>query len=69
MPLEERKEFDIGLPVLTPTLVRKKSLAEEIAALDVMAFQTMLLPLSADDPQQQDLPLRRPRHHYAAKNR
>ncbi len=26
MPLAERKEFDIGLPMLTPTLVRKKSL-------------------------------------------
>ncbi len=50
MPLEERKQFDIGLPRLTPTLVRKKSLAEEIASLDVMTFQTMLLPLTADDP-------------------
>ena len=50
MPLETRKEFDIGLPVLTPTLVRKKTLAEEIAALDVMSFQTMLLPITADDP-------------------
>jgi type III restriction enzyme len=50
MPLEERKAFDIGLPVLTPTLIRKKSLAEEIATLDVMSFQTMLLPLTADDP-------------------
>jgi len=50
MPLEERKAFDIGMPVLTPTLVRKKSLAEEIASLDVMTFQTMLLPLTADDP-------------------
>src|SRR5437870_8284175 len=50
MPLEERKSFDIGMPVLTPTLVRKKSLAEEIAALDVMFFQTMLLPLTPDGP-------------------
>ena len=50
MPLEERKAFDIGMPVLTPTLIRKKSLAEEIAALDVMTFQTMLLPLTPDDP-------------------
>jgi type III restriction enzyme len=50
MPLEERKQFDIGLPLLTPTLVRKKSLAEEIAGLDVMSFQTILLPLTADDP-------------------
>jgi type III restriction enzyme len=50
MPLEERKEFDIGLPVLAPTLIRKKSLAEEIAGLDVMSFQSMLLPLTPDDP-------------------
>jgi type III restriction enzyme len=50
MPLEARKVFDIGMPVLTPTLVRKKSLADEIASLDVMTFQTMLLPLTADDP-------------------
>jgi type III restriction enzyme len=49
LPVESRKEYDIGLPVLSPTLVRKKSLAEEIASLDVMAFQTILLPLSADD--------------------
>jgi type III restriction enzyme len=50
LPLENRKEYDIGLPVLSPTLVRKKTLADEIAGLDVMAFQTILLPLSADDP-------------------
>jgi type III restriction enzyme len=50
MPLEERKEFDIGMPVLTPILVRKKTLADEIASLDVMTFQTMLLPLTPDDP-------------------
>jgi type III restriction enzyme len=50
MPLAERKEFDIGLPLLTPVLVRKKSLADEIAALDVTTFQTMLLPLTAEDP-------------------
>jgi type III restriction enzyme len=50
LPLESRKEYDIGLPVLSPILVRKKSLAEEIATLDVMSFQTILLPLSADDP-------------------
>lgn len=50
MPLPERKEFDIGLPLLTPTLIRKKSLSDEIASLNVMSFQTMLLPLTADDP-------------------
>ncbi|HEY2497872.1 MAG TPA: DEAD/DEAH box helicase family protein [Candidatus Angelobacter sp.] len=50
LPIESRKEFDIGLPVLSPTLVRKKTLADEIAGLDVMSFQTILLPLSSDDP-------------------
>lgn len=50
MPLEDRKEFDIGLPVLTPSLVRKKSLAEEIAGLEVMGFQSIVLPMSEDDP-------------------
>ncbi len=49
MPLEDRKEFDIGLPLLTPTLVRKKSLAEEIAGLNVMAFSTKVLPLTQKD--------------------
>jgi type III restriction enzyme len=50
LPLEERKEFDIGMPVLSPTLVRKKSLAEEIAGLEVMSFQSIVLPMSEDDP-------------------
>ncbi len=50
LPLDNRKEYDIGLPLLSPTLVRKKSLADEIASLNVMSFQTILLPLSADDP-------------------
>lgn len=50
LPLEDRKEFDIGLPVLTPSLVRKKSLAEEIAGLEVMQFQSIILPMSEDDP-------------------
>src|SRR2546425_10636442 len=39
MPLKERSEFDIGVPVLTPLLVRKKSLAEEIEGLDVMQLR------------------------------
>jgi len=50
MPLEERKEFDIGMPVLTPLLVRKKSLAEEIEKLDVMQLKSVVLPMSEDDP-------------------
>lgn len=50
MPIEDRKKFDIGLPSLTPTLVRKKSLADEIAALDVLALKTIILPMSENDP-------------------
>jgi hypothetical protein len=45
MPLAERKEFAIGLPTLSPTLVRKKSLADEIASLEVMTFQTICCSL------------------------
>jgi type III restriction enzyme len=50
LPLDDRKEYDIGLPVLTPSLVRKKSLAEEIAGLEVMTFKSATLPMSEDDP-------------------
>ena len=49
MPMAERAEFDIGLPALTPSLIRKKSLAEEIAALDVMSFDCPVLPLKEGD--------------------
>lgn len=49
LPLQERKEFDIGMPLLTPSLVRKKSLAEEIAVLDVIALQSIVLPVTEDD--------------------
>jgi type III restriction enzyme len=49
MPMAERAEFDIGLPSLTPSLIRKKSLAEEIAALDVMSFDCPVLPLKSGD--------------------
>lgn len=48
-PMEEKKEFDIAIPQLTPSLVRKKSLAEEIAAIDVMQFDCSPLPLKAGD--------------------
>jgi len=53
MPMAERAEFDIGLPLLTPSLIRKKSLAEEIAALDVMSFECPVLPLKAGDQAEQ----------------
>lgn len=48
-PVEEKKEVDIGIPDLTPSLVRKKSLAEEISSLDVMNFKVNPLPLQAGD--------------------
>jgi type III restriction enzyme len=50
LPLQDRREFDIGLPTLSPSLVRKKSLVEEIHGLDVMQFKTAVLPMSEDDP-------------------
>jgi type III restriction enzyme len=51
-PLTERAAFDLGVPVLSPVLVRKKTLAEEIAALDVTAFQLpeFTIRLENDDP-------------------
>ncbi len=49
MPVPERIEFDIGLPSLTPSLIRKKSLAEEIAEVDVMTFDCPVLPLKSGD--------------------
>jgi type III restriction enzyme len=50
--LAERASFDIGVPVLSPVLVRKKTLAEEIATLDVMAFRLpeFTIRLENDDP-------------------
>jgi type III restriction enzyme len=50
IPLEDRKKYDIGLPTLTPILVRKKSLADEIAALDVLSLRSVVLPMSGSDP-------------------
>jgi len=48
-PVAEKQEYDIALPTLTPTLTRKKSIAEDIAALDVSALATSPLPLSGRD--------------------
>ena len=48
-PLADKAAVDIGLPVITPLLDRKKSLAEEIAGLDVMAFRINALPLKGKD--------------------
>ncbi|HSV49154.1 MAG TPA: DEAD/DEAH box helicase family protein [Candidatus Acidoferrales bacterium] len=40
----EKIDKDIEIPMLTPILVRKKSLSEHIQALDVKAFKTPKLP-------------------------
>jgi type III restriction enzyme len=48
-PDPKKKDRDIAIPVLSPILTRKKSLAEEIAELDVGAFNCPLLPRKQDD--------------------
>ncbi len=48
-PVEEKKEFDIGVPDISPSLGRKKSLAEEIEAMDVVKFNINKLPLKGKE--------------------
>ena len=48
-PDPAKMDKDIALPVLSPVLARKKTLAEEIAALDVMGFKNPLLPKKEGD--------------------
>lgn len=48
-PVHEKKKYDVNIPVLSPILVRKKSLAQEIADLDVTRFDTPPLPLKKND--------------------
>jgi len=43
-PDQQKLDKDIALPVLSPILARKKTLAEEIAALDVAAMTCPALP-------------------------
>jgi type III restriction enzyme len=47
-PDPQKHENDIALPVLSPILTRKKSLAEEIEALDVSKFKCPVLPKKND---------------------
>jgi len=50
MPMAEKQAVvDIAIPKLSPTLERKTSLTEAIAAIDVMAFNTPILPIHADE--------------------
>jgi type III restriction enzyme len=53
-PEPEKIDKDIVIPVLSPILSRKKTLAEEIAALDVQAFQCPVLPIKETDREAQD---------------
>ncbi len=48
-PDEKKKDKDIPIPVLSPVLTRKKSLAEEIAEMDVSKFACPVLPRKAGD--------------------
>jgi type III restriction enzyme len=53
-PDPNKIDKDIAVPRLSPILIRKKSLADEIAALDVAAFQCPTLPRKHDDKAAQD---------------
>ena len=48
-PDENKQDFDIGIPDISPLIGRKKSLSEEINNLDVMAFNIKPLPFKAKD--------------------
>jgi len=47
-----KSKVDIGIPELSPLLTRKKSLAEEIANLDVMKFSINPLPITSKEEKQ-----------------
>ena len=44
-----KADKDVAIPILSPILTRKTSLAEEIAKLDVSAFNCPILPRKEDD--------------------
>jgi type III restriction enzyme len=48
-PDPNKLDVDIAIPVLSPILARKKTLAEEIAALDVNGMVSPILPRTAKD--------------------
>jgi len=49
VPDEKKRDKDIPVPVLSPVLTRKKSLAEEIAEMDVNKFTCPVLPRKEGD--------------------
>lgn len=48
-PDPQKMAMDIALPTLSPILARKRSLAEEIGAIDVMRLQAPVLPIKPGD--------------------
>lgn len=48
-PMPDKQDKDITLPELSPILERKKSLADEIASLDVTAFNCPVFPRKDSD--------------------
>jgi len=48
-PDASKMDKDIALPILSPILSRKRSLAEEIAALDVSSMECPILPIKGSD--------------------
>jgi type III restriction enzyme len=46
---ENKNDKDIAIPTLSPALIRKRSLAEEIGALEISAFHAPVLPLKPGD--------------------
>lgn len=53
VPDPKKRDADIAVPFLSPILTRKKSLADEIAGLDVMRFDCPVLPKRSDDTRAQ----------------
>ena len=53
-PDHEKLAHDICVPVLSPALARKRTLKEEIEALDVSRFKTPKLPMKPGDAAAQD---------------
>ena len=48
-PDKAKLAYDIALPVLSPILARKKTLAEEISELDIAGLKSPVLPIKEDD--------------------
>ena len=48
-PVPEKIAYDIAMPILSPILTRKRTLREEIEALDVSKFKTPKLPKKRGD--------------------